>query len=545
MKTSELKARIQTIINNEDFDFRQIALRAILRDLDAAELRKCPKCGNEDEPLQACDHCGHTWYTTSKLDRGIERAEPPKPTGEQLKAIGKVLDGDEPKKCKAGNLIWTLYTGASICRLDTELEGKLRWHLKDAPSQPALMICNHAGECGQRLCGHREPHELHPKCSECCEWISDAVCVPWVEPVKHYSCDGCAKCPKGRLWCVEVNECFDYMHVNAIAKPLRRNWTPKEPEPAAPEAIRVSGFGYIPKGVEPVAHTSCEGCAHEGINFFMCGGCFNQMETMSNQVRRNYTPKEPEPAAPDSLCLKCKHTDCWERSNTIITCAGFAPKEPKAEPGLEVTLIGDLSPCPFCGSIELSCNGHSVECDICRAEGPTLQPIPDGNSAKKMWNSRAKKHVPTPQPAPVAESEIDKLDAAVDKFKNAMKGMLFKKHSEGLIGWDKEYPSQHLAEEILRDSASLVPRCTSDCRKLCVDIANRAMMLWHRAEQSGPVKESLFIRKPTNAEINDACMSFTHDFGLLGKDGQDNLKYAAKEWLKAWAKQATGGQNGQ
>ena len=54
-------------------------------DLDADELRKCPKCGNEDEPLQACDHCGHTWYTTSKLDRGIERAEPPKPTGEQLK----------------------------------------------------------------------------------------------------------------------------------------------------------------------------------------------------------------------------------------------------------------------------------------------------------------------------------------------------------------------------------------------------------------------------------------------------------------------------
>ena len=100
MTTSELKARMQSIINNEDFDFRQIALRAILADLEASELRKCPKCGNEDEPLQACDHCGHTWYTTSKLDRGIERAEPPKPTGEQLKAIGKILDGDAPRECK-------------------------------------------------------------------------------------------------------------------------------------------------------------------------------------------------------------------------------------------------------------------------------------------------------------------------------------------------------------------------------------------------------------------------------------------------------------
>ena len=33
-------------------------------------------------------------------------AEPPKPTGEQLKALGQVLDGDEPRECKPGEFIW-------------------------------------------------------------------------------------------------------------------------------------------------------------------------------------------------------------------------------------------------------------------------------------------------------------------------------------------------------------------------------------------------------------------------------------------------------
>ncbi len=32
-------------------------------------------------------------------------AEPPKPTGEQLKAIGKVLDGDAPRECKVDDVI--------------------------------------------------------------------------------------------------------------------------------------------------------------------------------------------------------------------------------------------------------------------------------------------------------------------------------------------------------------------------------------------------------------------------------------------------------
>ena len=105
--------------------------------------------------------------------------------------------------------------------------------------------------------------------------------------------------------------------------------------------VRTCG-DYQPKQPEPVVHTSCEGCAHEGINFFMCGGCFNQMETMSNQIRRNYTPKEPEPAAklnhhnfssrPCSTCGWMKDGFC----GCTIECHGdqWKAREPKAEPGL-------------------------------------------------------------------------------------------------------------------------------------------------------------------------------------------------------------------
>ena len=250
MNTRELKARIQSIINNEDFDFRQIALRAILADLEASELRKCPKCGNEDEPLQACDHCGHTWYTTSKLDRGIERAEPPKPTpeppkptGEQLKAIGKVLDGDKPRICKDGDYI---FDGEDFIFNCHSQRGELRWHLKDAPTpQPALMICKYWKECNAK-CGLKIPHPEVPACRRIRKMVystgcpfPDAVCVPWVDPVKHTSCEGCGnkrhtkpfdyetECSKTLQVCID---CYGWMNPNG----LRKHYTPKEPEPAAP-----------------------------------------------------------------------------------------------------------------------------------------------------------------------------------------------------------------------------------------------------------------------------------------------------------------------
>ena len=55
-------------------------------------------------------------------------AEPPKPTGEQLKAVGKVLDGDAPREYTAGDRIWTEFGVSRV--LEGSETGRCRWHLK-------------------------------------------------------------------------------------------------------------------------------------------------------------------------------------------------------------------------------------------------------------------------------------------------------------------------------------------------------------------------------------------------------------------------------
>lgn len=47
-----------------------------------------------------------------------------------------------------------------------------------------------------------------------------------------------------------------------------------------------------------------------------------------------------------------------------------------------------LLPCPFCGSIDLSCDGHYIECDNCGANGPAIHPVPNGRKANELWNHR-------------------------------------------------------------------------------------------------------------------------------------------------------------
>jgi hypothetical protein len=43
--------------------------------------------------------------------------------------------------------------------------------------------------------------------------------------------------------------------------------------------------------------------------------------------------------------------------------------------------------------------------------------------------------------------------------------------------------------------------------------------------------------KPTVAEIESACYSYRHDFGLLPKDEQDRVRASARYWLEAWLKE--------
>ena len=81
---------------------------------------------------------------------------------------------------------------------------------------------------------------------------------------------------------------------------------------------------------------------------------------------------------------------------------------------------------------------------------------------------------------PMQIEEINRIHAAVDDFASAMKTRLTQKVEEGYCGWDDPdgCPSQPLRQGMLQD-AVIVHGTHNDDKT--VDIANRAMMLWYRA----------------------------------------------------------------
>lgn len=42
---------------------------------------------------------------------------------------------------------------------------------------------------------------------------------------------------------------------------------------------------------------------------------------------------------------------------------------------------------------------------------------------------------------------------------------------------------------------------------------------------------------PTAQQINSACISYDHTFGLMSKDEQERTRSQAMEWLRAWQKE--------
>ena len=99
---------------------------------------------------------------------------------------------------------------------------------------------------------------------------------PTGEQLKHISCNGCChdkvlrQASEQDITACETCKIMTY-----------RNWTPKEPEPVAQKAIRVPGFGYIPKGVEPVVKknfTAVEPKAEPGlVSYPIIGGKGNEL----------------------------------------------------------------------------------------------------------------------------------------------------------------------------------------------------------------------------------------------------------------------------
>lgn len=46
--------------------------------------------------------------------------------------------------------------------------------------------------------------------------------------------------------------------------------------------------------------------------------------------------------------------------------------------------------------------------------------------------------------------------------------------------------------------------------------------------------------KPTPAQIDSACLSYRHDYGLMLEPDRARLRFQALEWLHAWHKEGAG-----
>ena len=46
-----------------------------------------------------------------------------------------------------------------------------------------------------------------------------------------------------------------------------------------------------------------------------------------------------------------------------------------------------------------------------------------------------------------------------------------------------------------------------------------------------------FNLTPSAAEIDSACLSMDHSFGLMDVELQNRMRFEAKEWLHAWGKE--------
>ena len=46
------------------------------------------------------------------------------------------------------------------------------------------------------------------------------------------------------------------------------------------------------------------------------------------------------------------------------------------------------------------------------------------------------------------------------------------------------------------------------------------------------------VWEPTDAQVASACMSYRHDFGLMGAEERKLQMFKAREWLRAWQKES-------
>jgi hypothetical protein len=69
--------------------------------------------------------------------------------------------------------------------------------------------------------------------------------------------------------------------------------------------------------------------------------------------------------------------------------------------------------------------------------------------------------------------------------------------------------------EVLYESRILIERLTAEVERL---------------------RAALLEDEPTVEQVNDACLSYAHDYGLMNREDREKLSWQAKWWLHAWRK---------
>jgi len=252
-------------------------------------------------------------------------AEPPKPTPEQLKVLCVELDGSTPRGCKDGDYVWCNVGGIIVSAIYHELIGKLRWHLKDAPTPEKAKHCTRQPEEMEEdptttfdsTCGTEPPNPIRETfikglgtvraCIDCGVLVSGGptrcnYCVSLMttmapalsktsgedsegSPDRKEGGAGCHAPPQpAQMICDHAGECkADCEHKVKHSKCA-------ECESPAGDTCPLPLAVCVPWG-EKVKHYSCTKCSAEREETKQCDGC------LGNQgLRRNWTAKQPEPA---------------------------------------------------------------------------------------------------------------------------------------------------------------------------------------------------------------------------------------------------------
>jgi len=261
------------------------------------------KCGGH--VIVATVQAWHNWGKEALLDAvdHAVSAEPPKPTGEQLKAIGMVLDGDAPRACSHLDIIWN--GNYPVCAAE-DVTGKLRWHLKDAPAEPDNPLKPDTEESNRRF--YQQQAAITKDTAQPAQMICDHA------PIVHDNCIGCGITENYRK--EPCQSCTPTCGIHT-----RKNYTPAQPEPAEPAHL----CGDCSKIL-------CRFTEDERIKGGLTG-CENHFTMI--------LPPEPDAPVKDTRTFtinEVKHiTDLTDEGFDVddaISITKQQTKEPKAKPGL-------------------------------------------------------------------------------------------------------------------------------------------------------------------------------------------------------------------